>query len=105
MGIDVVVFNSNDERVPKQVFLDQGFPSDSPRHFGIVGWIPLFNALIGEDDLVDRFAYEMKSAPNSMIETWWIHLEQNFSNLTEDQEKLKSYISFVRDQGFTLVFW
>lgn len=107
MGIDVVVLDSNNQSVGSQVFKDEGLESSNLRHFGITGWIALFNSLIGEDDLVDTFAYEMKSASPEMIEEWCVYLEQTFSvcDLTSDQQRIKAYINFVRNNDYSLVFW
>lgn len=105
MGIDVVVLDSNHQIVPKQVFVEQGFLSNSPRHFNIDAWIPKFNSLIGQDDLVDTFAHEMKSVSNEMVKDWCTHIQNTFSDLTDEQKKIHNYLVFVRDQGFSLVFW
>ena len=105
MGIDVVVLDSNQQIVPKQVFIENGFPSDSLRFFNIDAWIPKFNSLIGQDDLIDTFAYEMKSVSNEMVKEWCSYIQNTYSHLTEDQERIKTYLIFLRDQGFSIVFW
>jgi len=101
MGIDVVVFGENHETISNEKFIQAGFPSANLRHFNIPGWIPKFNDLIGQEDLVDRFATEMRSAPPSLIRQWWDSIVAR--GLEEDL--MASYLLHCLNHNYTLVFW
>jgi len=104
MGIDVVVLDKNFKEVSDQEFKDNGFPSANIAKFGMTSWIPTFNNLIGQDDIVDRFAHEMKTAPNEMICQWCSHLDTS-PTLHEDENLIRSYLHFIKDRDYSVVFW
>lgn len=101
MGIDVCVIDSNYQTVDKDHFVNNGFPSNNLRHFGILAWIPKFNDLVGEDDIVDKYAWEMKSTTHDVLHNWYNHILE----AGRTDEIMAKYIKHCIDNNFTLVFW
>lgn len=103
MGINVYVGNSDsniDNKAIKDNFINNDFSSSDLRYFGIDAWIPKFNEIIGEEDAVDTYAWEMKSTTQETLQTWYNH-----ALLHDPDNIMTKYLGFCVNNNYTLTFW
>lgn len=101
MGIDSIVYNNYSQIVSKDYFINNGFPSNNLRHFGIYGWILEFDNLIGKEGLVDKYAILMKKIYKEEMEEWYNHILE----IRKEDDIMAKYIKYCIDNNFVLEFY
>jgi hypothetical protein len=101
MGIDVYVYNNDDQIVNNKEFIENGFPSSNLRQFNIFGWIPKFDDLIGDSGFVDKNSILMTKVDKNIMQNWYNYIIQcnNQDNI------MAKYIKYCIDNDYYIKFW